>query len=183
MLGASTLASWGTLGRSWDDPGAILGDIGGHKEGPCEVQAWILSIFWWFWGSILTVFWAFLDQKSRFFHIYFQVVFGFKFGCLGLEKHAFGMECIAKINFRRNWISCDSRVDFSWFWVALGSIFMAFVALETGLKIDDFSGFPGGTPEFRQCTSGTLKCFFLGAGKQHSYRYHPSVLRLKSSRR
>ena len=30
-------------------PGTILGrswDIGGHKEGPCEVQAWILSIFW-----------------------------------------------------------------------------------------------------------------------------------------
>ena len=29
-------------------PGTILGrswDIGGHKEGPCEVQAWILSIF------------------------------------------------------------------------------------------------------------------------------------------
>ena len=31
-----------------EDPGTILGrswDIGGHKEGPCEVQAWILSIF------------------------------------------------------------------------------------------------------------------------------------------
>ena len=25
MLGASTLASWGTLGQSWDDPGTILG--------------------------------------------------------------------------------------------------------------------------------------------------------------
>ena len=36
------------LGRSWGGPGTILGrswDIGGHKEGPCEVQAWILSIF------------------------------------------------------------------------------------------------------------------------------------------
>ena len=31
-----------------DDPGTILGrpwDIGEHKEGPCELQAWILSIF------------------------------------------------------------------------------------------------------------------------------------------
>ena len=31
-----------------DDPGTILGrpwDIGGHKEGPCELQAWILLIF------------------------------------------------------------------------------------------------------------------------------------------
>ena len=36
-------------GVPWDDPRTILGrswDIGGHKEGPCEVQAWILSIFW-----------------------------------------------------------------------------------------------------------------------------------------
>ena len=36
-------------GGPWDDPWTILGrswDIGGHKEGPCEVQAWILSIFW-----------------------------------------------------------------------------------------------------------------------------------------
>ena len=34
-------------GGTWDDPGTILGrswDIGGHKEGPCGVQAWILSI-------------------------------------------------------------------------------------------------------------------------------------------
>ena len=48
LFGASTLASWGNLARSWDDPGTVLGrswDIGGHKEGPCEVQAWILSIF------------------------------------------------------------------------------------------------------------------------------------------
>ena len=35
-------------GGPWEDPGRILGrswDIGGRKEGPCEVQAWILSIF------------------------------------------------------------------------------------------------------------------------------------------
>ena len=34
---------FGVLG----DPGTILGrpwDIGGHKEGPCELQAWILSL-------------------------------------------------------------------------------------------------------------------------------------------
>ena len=44
MLGASTLASWGTLGRSWD--------IRDYKTGHCEVQAWILSIFCWFRGPI-----------------------------------------------------------------------------------------------------------------------------------
>ena len=35
------MSVWGVrgtiLGRSWD--------IGGHKEGPCEVQAWILYFF------------------------------------------------------------------------------------------------------------------------------------------
>ena len=110
---------------------------------------------------------------------------------------------------------------------------MAFVALETGLKTDGFSGVPGGTPELRERTSGRVTVLFQragllpggtpelrgrttgrvtvvfqraellpggnrelrertsgrvtgrfqGAGKQHSYRYHPSVLRLKSSRR
>ena len=44
---------------------------------------------------------------------------------------------------------------------------MAFVALEIGLKINRFSGLPGGTPEFRQRTSGTLKCLFPGAVEDH----------------
>ena len=68
------------------------------------------------------------------------MIFGSEAGCLGLENQAFDKEGIAKINFCRNWISHDSRVNFSWFWVALGPIFMNFVALETGLKFDDFSG-------------------------------------------
>ena len=34
--------------------------------------------------------------------------------------------------------------------MALGLIFMVFVGLEAGSKIDDFSGFPGGTPELGQ---------------------------------
>ena len=95
-------------------------------------------------GGRLAVFWILFDQKRRFFisisRLLFLMIFGSDFGCLGLQKQAFGKGGIAKINFRRNWISYDSRVYFSWFWVALGSIFMAFVALETGLKIDDFSG-------------------------------------------
>ena len=39
---------FGGPGGPREDPGTILGrpwDIGGHKEGPCELQAWILSIF------------------------------------------------------------------------------------------------------------------------------------------
>ena len=52
------------------------------------------------------------SRGRRISRLLFLLVFGFKFGCMGLEKQAFGMEGIAKINFRRNWISCDSRVDF-----------------------------------------------------------------------
>ena len=85
----------------------------------------------------------------------FLMIFWSEFGCLGVQKQAFGMDGIAKNNFRRNWISYNSRFDFSSFWVALGPIFMAFVVLETGLKIDGFSGVPGGAPELRQCTSET----------------------------
>ena len=65
-------------GGPWDDPGTILGrpwDIGGHKEGPCELQAWILLIFCWFRGPILKAFWVLLEQKRIFLHIYFQVAF------------------------------------------------------------------------------------------------------------
>ena len=40
--------------------------------------------------------------------------------------------------------------------MALGPIFMVFVALEAGLKIDGCLGLPGGTPELRECTSSTL---------------------------
>ena len=34
--------------------------------------------------------------------------------------------------------------------MAFGLIFMVFVGLEAGSKINDFSGFPGGTPELRE---------------------------------
>ena len=51
--------------------------------------------------------------------------------------------------------------------MALGPIFMAFVALETGLKINRFSGLPGGTPEFRQCTSRVVTGLFQEAVEDH----------------
>ena len=44
---------------------------------------------------------------------------------------------------------------------------MAFVALETGLKTDRFSGLPGGMPEFRQCTSVRVTGLFQGAVEDH----------------
>ena len=94
-------------------------------------------------GTHSESFFGTFGQKTVFFisisRLLFLLLFRSKFGCLGLEKKAFGMEGIAKINFCRNWSSHDSRVDFPRFWVALGPIFMAFVALETGSKIDEFS--------------------------------------------
>ena len=51
--------------------------------------------------------------------------------------------------------------------MALGPIFMAFVALETGLKIGRISGLPGGTPEFRQCTSVRVTGCFQEAVEDH----------------
>ena len=44
---------------------------------------------------------------------------------------------------------------------------MAFVALEIGLKINRFSGLPGGTPEFRQRTSGRVTVVFQEAVEDH----------------
>ena len=120
----------------------------------------------------MRAFWVLLDEKKDFFISIFRLLFlmvvGSEFGCPGLQKQAFGMEGIAKINFRRNSISYDSRVEFSWFWVALGVIFMAFVALETGLKIDGFSGLPGGTPKFRERTSGVVT-FPLSGGRKTTF--------------
>ena len=42
----------------------------------------------------------------------FLMIFGFGFGCLGLQNQAFVIGGIAKINFRRGRISYDSRVHF-----------------------------------------------------------------------
>ena len=58
----------------------------------------------------------------------FLIVFGFEFGCLGLENQAVARRAIAKNRFRRNWV-----------WVALGPFCMIFVSVEIGLKFDYFS--------------------------------------------
>ena len=66
---------------------------------------------------------------------------------MGLKNQAFGKGRIAKINFRRNWISHDSRVNLLGCWVAFGPIFMIFVALEIDLKVNEFSGDSGVIPD------------------------------------
>ena len=78
MLGASTLASWRTLGRYWDGPGTILGHWraqGRTLWGPGLDFVDFLMILGTHSESFLTIF----GPKNRFFHIYFQVAFSVGF--------------------------------------------------------------------------------------------------------
>ena len=101
------------LGRSWDDPGTV----GGTRKDPVRSRLGFYRFFVRFRGSILTEFWVFLEKKKDLFidisSLLFLMIFWSKFECLGIQKQAFGMEGIAKINFRRNWIWYDSRMNFS----------------------------------------------------------------------
>ena len=71
MLGGSTLASWGTLGRSWG--------IGEHKKGHFEVQAWIFIDFWCILGLHFERFAGALDQQCVFCYACFQAYFSNSF--------------------------------------------------------------------------------------------------------
>jgi len=126
-------------GGPWADPGMILGHWRAQGS-TLQCPGSYFIVFGWFRGPILRVFWTLLDQKRRFFisfsRLFFLETLGFEIGRLGLQEQAFGMGCIAKINFRRSWSSHDSRVCFSWFWLAWGPIFLTFVALETGSKFN-----------------------------------------------
>ena len=76
MLGASTLASWRTLGRSWDDPGTLEGT----RKDPVRSRLGFCRFFDDFGDpfyseSFLSIF----GPKNTFFHIYFQVAFSVGF--------------------------------------------------------------------------------------------------------
>ena len=96
MLGASTLASWGP----WDDPGTWEGT---RKE-PVRSRLG----FYQFCVDLVTHFDSFLGTFGQtkivisISSLFSLMIFGSKFGCLGLQKQAFGKGSIAKINFRRN---------------------------------------------------------------------------------
>ena len=156
-------------GGPWDDPATILGQWraqGRTLWGPGLDFIDFLMILGTYSESFFGIFGSKKKLFSYFVQVAFSVAFESKFGCLGLEKQAFGMEGIAKINFRRNWISCDSRVDFSWFWVALGPLFMAFVVLETGSKIDEFSRWFWGHPRSWAPSGVVVIGWFFGYSKQ-----------------
>ena len=69
----------------------------------------------------------------------FTVIFGSESEWLGLGNQESGMGGLAKTNLTRSWHSHDVRVHLSCFRVALGTIFITFVVLETSWNFDDFS--------------------------------------------
>ena len=122
LLGASTLASWGSLERSWG--------TWEHESGHCGVQA---SIFWLmitngFRIPILGVFQLPWTDKNIFFWMFvsgcvFLMTSGSESERLRLEKHVFGKRSVAKNNFAQMMSFCWFRCSFSWFVAALGRVF------------------------------------------------------------
>ena len=112
MLGGFTLASWGTLGRSWD--------TGEHKKGQFEVQAWFLLIFgasgdpiWKLFGYLGPENVHFVMHVSR---LLFLMVFGFESGCK--TKH-FAREVLQKSTLQKlefSWFQGRFFHDFGWRW-------------------------------------------------------------------
>ena len=65
-----------------------------------------MRIFWYIWTGKH-------DYSISISRLLFLMIFGSESGCLGLRNQAFGKGGIAKLDFRSNWISHDSRVHFS----------------------------------------------------------------------
>ena len=109
MLGASTLASWGTLGPSWDGPGTLEGtrkDLVRSRLGFYRFFVDLGDPFKKIFGYIWTGKHDFFICISR---LFFLMIFGSESGCLGLENQGFCMGGIAKIKFRRSWNSHDLK--------------------------------------------------------------------------
>ena len=71
MLGASTLPSWGTLGRSWDDPGTL----GSTKKDTVRSRLGFYRFFVDLGDPFREIFGYIWTEKHDFCHIYFQVAF------------------------------------------------------------------------------------------------------------
>ena len=96
MLGASTLASWGTLGRSWDDPGTLEGT----RKDPVGSRLGFYRFFDDFGDPFWELFGHFWIKKEVFFisisRLFFLLVFGSKFRCLGLKNMHLAWEVLQK---------------------------------------------------------------------------------------
>ena len=71
MLGASTLASWRSLGRSWDDPGTL----GGTKKGLVRSRLRFYRFLVDFGDPFWELFWYFWTEKKQFFSYLFPGCF------------------------------------------------------------------------------------------------------------
>ena len=105
----STLAPWGTMGRSrdsWEDTKGHLG-----------VQTWIFIDFWWISGPHFESFSGTLNQNRCLFSCLFPGHFSKRFWGLNLDvwclknKHLV-WEGLQKPIFHRSWHSVVSRVNF-----------------------------------------------------------------------
>ena len=103
--------SWGTLGRSWDDPGTL----GSTRKDTVRSRLGFYRFLVDLGDPFREIFGYIWIEKhfSYFVRLLFLTIFGSEPGCLGLENQAIRKGGIAKINFCRNWISHVSRVNFS----------------------------------------------------------------------
>ena len=105
--------SWGTLGRSWDDPGTL----GITRQDTVRSRLGFYRFLVDFGDPFRESFGYIWIEKNDFFtfisRLLFLMILGSESGCLGSENQAFGKKGIAQINFCKNWISRVSRVIFS----------------------------------------------------------------------
>ena len=108
MLGASTLASWRTLKRSWDDPGTILGHWraqGRTLGGPGLDFIDFLLILGTHSESFLSYF--YIKKEDLFIFIsrlFFLLFFGSKLRCPGLQSIWHGEYCKNQLSQKLDFI-------------------------------------------------------------------------------
>ena len=87
------------LGRSWDDPGTLEGT----RKDPVSSRLGFYRFFVDLGDPFWELFGYFWTKKEYFFisisRLLFLMIFGSKFGCLGSEKQAFGVEVLQKSTF------------------------------------------------------------------------------------
>ena len=76
MLGTSTLPSWGTLGRSWDDSGTLGSTRKDTVRSRLGLYRFLIDLGDPF-REIVGYIWT---EKHGLFHVYFQVAFSDDFG-------------------------------------------------------------------------------------------------------
>ena len=99
MLGASTLASWGTLGRSWDDPGTLEGT----RKDPVSSRLGFYRFFVDLGDRFLKVFGDFWTNKNDFFicisRLLFLMILGLNSGVQDWKNKHLAWKLLQKSTF------------------------------------------------------------------------------------